>query len=82
MSSFEAEERLRLAARWTATVFLGVGCLYGNNLACTDSENVYPDAGAGVQYVLKQKEGMVLNLEYGKGKGDNEGAYLKFGYGY
>jgi hypothetical protein len=82
MSSFEAEERLSLAARWTATVFVGVGCLYGNSLTCTDSENVYPDAGAGVQYVLKQKEGMVLNFEYAKGKGDNEGVYLKFGYGY
>jgi hypothetical protein len=29
--------------------------------------------GNGVQYVIKQKEGMVLNLEYAKGKGDNEG---------
>jgi len=25
---------------------------------------------------------MVLNLEYAKGKGDTEGVYLKFGYGY
>jgi hypothetical protein len=50
MSSVEAEERLHLAARWTATLFVGVGCLYGGSLSCTDSENVYPDAGAGVQY--------------------------------
>jgi hypothetical protein len=82
MSSVEAEERLRLAARWTATVFVGVACLYGGSLACTDSENLYPDAGAGVQYVIKEKEGMVMNLEYAKGKGDNEGVYLKFGYGF
>lgn len=82
LSSIEVEERLRIAARWTATVFLGVGCLYGGSLTCTDSENIYPDAGAGVQYVVKEKEGMVLNLEYAKGKGDNEGVYLKFGYGY
>jgi hypothetical protein len=82
MSSLEAEERLHLAARWTATVFVGIGCLYGGNLTCSDSENVYPNAGAGVQYVIKEKEGMVLNLEYAKGKGDNEGFYLKFGYGY
>ena len=40
------------------------------------------NAGAGVQYVIKEKEGMVLNLEYAKGKGNNEGVYLKFGYGY
>jgi len=82
MSSIEAEERLHIAPRWTATVFVGVGCLYGGNLNCTASENLYPDAGAGVQYVIKQKEGMIVNLEYAKGKGDNEGVYLKFGYGY
>jgi hypothetical protein len=82
MSSLEAEERLRIAARWTATVFVGVGCLYGGNLTCADKANVYPDAGAGVQYVIKEKEGMVLNLEYAKGKGDNEGVLLKFGYGF
>src|SRR4029077_18969790 len=34
MSSLEAEERLRLAARWTATVFVGIGCLYGDDLKC------------------------------------------------
>ena len=82
MSSFEAEERIRIAERWTATVFAGVGCLYGGSLTCSDSENIYPDVGAGIQYVIKQKEGMVLNLEYAKGKGDNEGVLLKFGYGY
>ena len=73
MSSLEAEERLHLAARWTATVFVGVGCLYGGDLKCTDNGNVYPDVGAGVQYVIKEKQGMVLNLEYAKGKGDNQG---------
>jgi hypothetical protein len=82
MSSLEAEERLRLAARWTATVFVGIGCLYGGDLKCTDEANVYPDVGAGVQYVIKEKEGMVLNLEYAKGKGDNQGVLLKFGYGF
>ena len=82
MSSVEAEGRIQFAARWTATVFAGIGCLYGGRLSCTDSENLYPDVGAGIQYVIKQKEGMVLNLEYAKGKGDNEGVYMKFGYGY
>jgi hypothetical protein len=82
MSSIEAEERLSIAPRWTATIFVGVGCLYGGDLTCTDSENVYPDGGAGIQYVIKKEQGMVLNLEYAKGKGDNQGVYLKFGYGY
>jgi hypothetical protein len=82
MSSLEAEERLHLAARWTATVFAGIGCLYGGDLKCTDDANVYPSVGAGVQYLLKVKEGMVLNLEYAKGKSDNQGVYMKFGYGF
>jgi hypothetical protein len=82
MSSVEAEERLHLAARWSATVFAGIACLYGGDLKCTDSGNVYPSVGAGVQYVLKEKEGMVLNLEYAKGKGDNQGIYMKFGYSF
>ena len=82
MSSIEAEERLSFAARWTATVFVGVGCLYGGKLNCSDGENIYPNLGAGVQYVIKEKQGMVVNLEYAKGKRDNAGVYLKFGYGY
>ena len=82
MSSLEAEERVHLAARWTATVFVGIACLYGGDLKCADNGNVYPDVGAGVQYVIKEKQGMVLNLEYAKGTGDNQGVILKFGYGF
>ena len=58
-------------------MFAGIGCLYGGDLKCTDGVNVYPTAGAGVQYVIKEKEGMVLNLEYAKGKGDNQGVYIR-----
>jgi hypothetical protein len=82
MSSIEGEERWRFAERWTANVFAGVACLYGDGLDCTDSANVYPDFGVGVQYFLKQKEGIVLNLEVAKGKSDNAGIYMKMGYAY
>jgi hypothetical protein len=82
MSSFEGEERFRLAEKWTATLFAGVSCLYGDGKSCSDSANRYPAAGAGVQYVLKPKEGFVLNLEYAAGKGGNQGIYLKMGYAY
>ena len=81
MSSLEAEERVYLATRWTATAFAGIACLYGGDLTCTDEASLFPNVGAGVQYIIKEKEGMVLNLEYAKGKGDNQGIYLKFGYG-
>jgi len=64
MSSIEVEERLHLAEKWTATIFAGIACLYGNGRGCSDNANLYPDVGAGVQYVLKRREGIVLNLEY------------------
>jgi len=82
MSSFEGEERIRIAKNWGATIFAGEACLYGNGEDCTDSKNRYPSYGAGVQYVIKEKEKMVLNLEYAQGKTDNYGVYLKFGYGF
>ena len=82
MSSFEVEERFRIAQRWTATVYAGVACLYGSGKKCTESANLYPALGAGIQYVLKPEEGMVANLEYAKGEGDNSGIYLKLGYGF
>ena len=82
MSSIEGEERFRLAEKWTATLFAGVACLYGDGKNCSDSANLYGAAGAGVQYILKPKEGIVLNLEYAAGKDGNYGVYLKMGYAY
>ncbi|MGH8689120.1 MAG: BamA/TamA family outer membrane protein [Burkholderiales bacterium] len=82
VSQIEAEERFRLAEKWTATLFLGVACTYGEGMTCSKSANLYPAGGAGVQYVLKPKEGIVLNLEYAQGKDDNYGFYLKMGYAF
>jgi hypothetical protein len=61
---------------------LGIACTYGGNRSCTDGENQFPAAGAGVQYILKPKEGIVLNLEYAQGKAGSYGVYLKMGYAY
>jgi outer membrane protein assembly factor BamA len=82
MSHIEVEERYRLAERWTATLFLGLACTYGAGQHCSDSANLFGAAGGGVQYILKPREGIVLNLEYAKGKADNAGLYLKIGYAY
>ena len=82
MSSIEGEERLKLSEKWTATVFAGVACLYGGNKACTDGPSSFFAGGAGVQYILKPKEGIVLNLEYSQGEGGSYGIYLKMGYAY
>jgi hypothetical protein len=82
MSSIELEERARLAERWTSTLFAGVACLYGEHGNCSSDENVYPNWGAGIQYVLRPQERMVVNLEYAAGKEGNYGLYIKFGYGF
>ncbi len=82
MSSIEGEERLRLAKSWGATIFYGIACLYGHAEGCSDNTNRYPSWGAGLQYIVKQKEGIVANLEYAEGKWDNYGIYLKLGYAY
>ena len=82
MSQIEVEERWRFAEKWTATLFAGVACTYGGGRGCDDSANLYPAGGGGVQYIVKAKEGIVLNLEYAQGKAGNYGVYLKMGYAY
>jgi hypothetical protein len=82
MSSLEVEERLRIAGRWTATAFVGVASLYGNGLDWNAGKNLYPDAGIGVQFVIKPEDKILLNLEYAEGEGDNAGVYLGLGYSY
>jgi hypothetical protein len=82
MSSVEVEERHRVAERWTATLFAGVACLYGGSRNCTESANRFPNAGAGVQYILKPAQGIVANLEFALGKDGNRALLFKMGYGW
>jgi hypothetical protein len=53
--------------------------LYGEAPAPLE-RSVYPIIGAGVQFVIKPKERMNVNLEYSQGIEDNRGVYLKRGY--
>jgi hypothetical protein len=82
MASLELEERYRLAEKWTATGYVGVACLYGESKSCGDSDSQFPAAALGVQYILREKEGIVLNTEYAVGKSGNYGVYMKLGYGF
>lgn len=82
MSSIEGEERFRLGDQFSATVFTGIAFLYGNGQSLNDPNTVYPNVGAGFQFVLKQKEGIVANLEFAAGKRENYGVYIKLGYGF
>ena len=81
MSSIEVEERHRFAERWTGTLFAGVACLYGGSRGgCSASDNRFPTAGGGVQYLLKPAQGIVVNLEAAVGKDDNKALLFQMGY--
>jgi len=80
VSSIEIEERLRFSRRWGATLFAGVGWLYGGSAGEADSDGAYPSVGGGIHFILKPEDHMLVNLEYAYGNSDNQGIYLKFGY--
>ena len=82
MSSFEAEERLSFSARWGATLFAGVAGLYGERGAVSANRDFYPTGGAGIHFVIKPAQRMLVNFEYAQGVEGNHGVFLKFGYGW
>lgn len=80
----EIDERYALNEKWGLTAFTGVACLYGdnldgNNLSCSNSDNLYPSAGIGATYAIKPKEKMVIRADLAVGKDDNYGFYLNIG---
>ena len=82
MSSLEVEERMSFHPRWGATLFAGAAALYGESDSTASNHDLYPTWGAGVYFVIKQVQRMLVNFEYADGVEDNRGAYLKFGYGW
>ena len=50
--------------------------------SCSESTNVFPSAGVGVQYILKPGQGIVANLEFAVGKDGNRALLFKMGYGW
>jgi len=81
MSSLEVEERLSFNERWGATLFTGAAGLYGEPPVPLE-RSIYPTVGAGLHFVIKPAQRMLVNLEYALGIKDNHGVYLKLGYGW
>ena len=79
MSSLEVEERLSFHERWGVTLFSGAAALYGDAPVPLD-RSIYPAIGAGLQFVIKPAQRMLVNLEYAQGIADSRGVYLKLGY--
>lgn len=76
--TLEAENRYMFRPQWGAKAFAGLSCLYGDGKSCS-GDNLFPMVGAGVFYILKPKENMLISAEFAKGNGDNQGFYLRFG---
>ena len=51
-----------------------------NRDGCSESDNLFPSVGAGVQYLLKPAQGIVANLEAAVGKDGNKALLFKLGY--
>ena len=79
MSSLEVEERLSFARRWGATLFAGAAELYGDAPVPLE-RTTYPTIGAGLHFVIKPAQRMLVNLEYAQGIGSHRGVYLKLGH--
>jgi len=77
--SLELEDRYMFRPQWGVKAFTGLTCLFGDGQAC-DAEHLYPMAGAGVFYVIKPKENLLVSAEFAQGKSGNRGFYLRFGH--
>jgi hypothetical protein len=79
-SHINLDARFHIYKRWGASLFGGVGCLYEKVSSCNDSDSLFPMAGGGIIYTLKPEAGIVIRLEYAKGKSDNSAYYLSLGH--
>ena len=78
----EAEQRWHISGPYGINLFAGIACLYGDGLNCTDAENLYPAAGIGGQFMIKEAERMVMTFDFAVGKAGNNGFYMRFGQGF
>jgi hypothetical protein len=77
-TALEVEDRYMFRPRWGAKAFGGVTCLYGDGAHC-GRDQLYPMLGAGVFFIVKPADNMLVSAEYAKGSGENHGFYLRFG---
>ena len=76
--AFQLEERFFISDSFRLTLFSGVTCLFKSLSECKKSNNLYPMAGTGFQYVLNKDEKMAIRLDYAIGK-FGSGVYLQLG---
>jgi len=79
MTTFEAEERIPITKKWGTHIFTGLAGLYGNSSSSNDNVNWYPSIGAGINYMLKEEEKMIIRADIAMGEAGNYGFYIQFG---
>lgn len=78
MTTLEVEERIPFTPKWGGEIFSGVASLYGNNSSSDNDANWYPSIGTGINYMLKEKEKMVIRADIAAGKAGSYAFYLQF----
>lgn len=79
MTTLEIEERISFNKQWGAEIFTGLAALYGESSSSNDNNNWYTSIGAGINYMLKKEEKMVVRADIAVGEAGNYGFYLQFG---
>ena len=69
------DRTLRLSLRFHAATM-------AVSIVLEDRYSFHPRWGAGVHFVIKPVQRMLVNFEYAQGVEENRGVYLKFGYGW
>ena len=72
MAAAQAEYRWQVRPRWIVAMFAGVAQVGENFGAFELRENLYA-GGVGLRFVVEQKNGVTLRVDYGVGK--DEGAW-------
>ena len=57
-------------------------CIRDRSTAVSAARDFYPTVGAGIHFVIKPAQRMLINFEYAEGVEGNRGVFLKFGYGW
>lgn len=78
LSTLQAEARIHLAGRFGITVFGGGTKVYGD-FSRFSLNNVKPNYGAGLRFLIDRKSNINLRFDYAAGKGGQDGFYIAFG---
>ncbi|UJF17579.1 BamA/TamA family outer membrane protein [Vibrio sp. SS-MA-C1-2] len=75
----QTEFRYKVWQKISVATFAGLATVTNEFDDLGHSDNWYPMVGAGMRYLIKPKQKIVLRLDYAQGKSGDHGLYLKIG---